>query len=112
MKDKTPTIKYLFSERSQLFSITISDRDEDPKKDTSLDDFPILQEFANVFPLELLGMPPPRAVDFHIDLVSRLEPISRASTNVTEVRSFMGLLGYYRCFGLRFCRLAHPITSL
>jgi hypothetical protein len=35
-----------------------------------------------------------------------------APRNVVEVRSFMGLVGYYRRFIARFSRIAHSITSL
>jgi hypothetical protein len=32
--------------------------------------------------------------------------------NVTQIKSFMGLVGYYRRFIVEFSRIAHPITSL
>jgi len=42
----------------------------------SLDDHPILKEYADVLPSEILGMPPKRDIDFRIDLVPRAKPIS------------------------------------
>ena len=35
-----------------------------------LDSVPVVQEFRDVFPEELPGVPPERKVEFHIDLVS------------------------------------------
>ena len=52
-------------------------------KDTSrdepqLDDYPVVREFPEVFPKDLPGLPPPREVEFTIELIPGAEPISKA----------------------------------
>ncbi|GKE75993.1 putative reverse transcriptase domain-containing protein, partial [Tanacetum coccineum] len=39
---------------------------------------PIIRDFSEVFPEELPGLPPPRQVEFRIDLVSGAAPVARA----------------------------------
>ncbi|GKG22227.1 hypothetical protein Tco_0387530, partial [Tanacetum coccineum] len=42
------------------------------------EDVPIICDFPKVFPEELPGLPPPRQVEFRIDLVPRAAPVARA----------------------------------
>ena len=44
---------------------------------TTLYDIPVVFEFPNVFRNELLGLPPDRDMEFKIELVPRMAPISR-----------------------------------
>jgi hypothetical protein len=44
-------------------------------KGTSLDEIRIVQEFLDVFPKELLGMPPHRDIEFIIELLPGTPPI-------------------------------------
>eukprot|EP00253_Pinus_taeda_P016051 PITA_16051 len=47
-------------------------------KTATLDNIPVIQEFADVFPEEIPGMPPKRDIDFTIELIPGATPISRA----------------------------------
>ncbi|XP_070046769.1 uncharacterized protein [Nicotiana tomentosiformis] len=42
----------------------------------TLESVPVVRDFPNVFPSNLLGMPPGRDIDFGIDLVPNTQPIS------------------------------------
>ncbi|GJZ28928.1 hypothetical protein Tco_0573575 [Tanacetum coccineum] len=140
----------------------------------SVEDVPIVNEFLDVFPEELLGIPPERQVEFRIDLIPGATPIAKtpyrlapsemkelmsqlqelldkgfirpssspwrasiyivkkegmdslkvdpskieammnwqAPKNVGEIRSFLGLAGYYRRFIQDFSKIASSLTKL
>nr|GFC59912.1 putative reverse transcriptase domain-containing protein [Tanacetum cinerariifolium] len=40
-------------------------------------DVPVIRDFPEVFPDDLSGLPPPRQVEFQIDLVPEAAPVSR-----------------------------------
>ena len=44
-----------------------------------LEDFHVLQEFMNVFLDEIPGLPPKRDIDFTIDLVPGVAPVSKTA---------------------------------
>nr|GEW97452.1 putative reverse transcriptase domain-containing protein [Tanacetum cinerariifolium] len=47
-------------------------------KEKRLEDMPVICDFPEVFPEELLGLPSPRPVEFRIDLVPKAAPVARA----------------------------------
>ncbi|GJY58447.1 putative reverse transcriptase domain-containing protein [Tanacetum coccineum] len=51
---------------------------EDKSKKKRLEDVPIVQDFPEVFPEDLSGLPPTRQVEFQIDLVPGVAPVARA----------------------------------
>nr|GEX90245.1 putative reverse transcriptase domain-containing protein [Tanacetum cinerariifolium] len=51
---------------------------EDKSKEKRLEDVPIVQDFHEVFPKDLPGIPPTRQVEFQIDLVPGTAPVARA----------------------------------
>ena len=42
-----------------------------------VEDYQVLQEFKDVFPDEIPGLPPKRDIDFSIDLVPEIAPVSK-----------------------------------
>jgi hypothetical protein len=47
------------------------------RKGPSLDQYPVLSKFKDVFPNELPGLPPKRELDFTIEINPGAEPISK-----------------------------------
>nr|GEX18973.1 hypothetical protein [Tanacetum cinerariifolium] len=52
---------------------------------SSLETHPIVQDFSDVFPEELLGIPPEREVEFGIELILGNQPISKASYRMAPI---------------------------
>ncbi|GKC95868.1 hypothetical protein Tco_1161310, partial [Tanacetum coccineum] len=49
---------------------------EDKSEKKRLEDVPIVQDFLEVFPKDLPGLPPTRQVEFQIDLVPSAAPVA------------------------------------
>ncbi|GJX19805.1 putative reverse transcriptase domain-containing protein [Tanacetum coccineum] len=70
----------LIIRRCPIFLAHVTTKDtEDKSKEKRLEDVPIVQDFPEVFPEELTGIPPPRQVEFQIDLVPGAAPVARAA---------------------------------
>nr|GEX46385.1 putative reverse transcriptase domain-containing protein [Tanacetum cinerariifolium] len=64
-----------FIERgSQLFMAHATEKEPQEKQ---IEDVPVIREFPKVFPDDLLGLPPPRQVEFQIDLAPGAAPVAR-----------------------------------
>ena len=53
------------------------------RKRPSLDQYPVLSEFQDVFPNELPGLPSERELDFTIEIKPSAEPISKTLYRMT-----------------------------
>ena len=63
----------------KVFVVHVINNEQIDKEDKlKFDDIPILQEFSDVFPKEILGLPPKRDLDFMIELIPRVVPNSKA----------------------------------
>ncbi|GJZ62972.1 hypothetical protein Tco_0619393 [Tanacetum coccineum] len=66
--------------------------DRAPAKVGRLEDVPIVQDFPEVFPEDLPGLPPTRQVEFQIDLVPGAAPVARAPYRLapSEMKGLQG----------------------
>ena len=55
------------------------------ESDLKLEDIPVVRDVSDVFPNDLLGLPPEREVEFTIDLVLETTPISKTPYRMTPV---------------------------
>ncbi|GKD32980.1 hypothetical protein Tco_1248489 [Tanacetum coccineum] len=63
----------------QVFLAQISaKKEEDKSEGKQIKDIPIIQDFPEVFPEDLPGLPPARPIEFQIDLIPGAAPVARA----------------------------------
>nr|GEX19421.1 reverse transcriptase domain-containing protein [Tanacetum cinerariifolium] len=74
----TKTQKYIQKGCQVYLAQVTSMKTEDKSEEKRLEDVPIVQEFPEVFPEDLHGLPPARQVVFQIDLVPGAAPVARA----------------------------------
>nr|GEZ82766.1 hypothetical protein [Tanacetum cinerariifolium] len=60
---------------SQLFVAHVTEKEPQEKR---IEDVPVIRDFPEVFPDDLPGLPPPRKVEFQIDLAPGAAPVARA----------------------------------
>ena len=81
----TLQLSKVIQKRSMIFAVKIKDLEEDSREEEILRKHPILREYKDILPKELLSMPPRREFDFSIDLVPGAEPISRTPYRMTTI---------------------------
>ena len=72
----------------KAYAVTITNEESIIKTDNlKLEDIPVLKEYVDVFPEEILGLPPKMELDFTIELVPGAVPSSKApyQMNILEL---------------------------
>ncbi|GKB76304.1 putative reverse transcriptase domain-containing protein [Tanacetum coccineum] len=73
----TKTQKYLLKGCHVFLAHVTAKKAEDKSEEKRLEDVPIFRDFPEVFPEDLLGIPPTRQVEFQIDLVPGAAHVAR-----------------------------------
>ncbi|GJW49924.1 putative reverse transcriptase domain-containing protein [Tanacetum coccineum] len=72
------THNYLLKGHNVFLAHVTTKETNDKSGEKRLEDVPIVRDFPEVFPEDLLGLPPTRKVEFQIDLMPGAAPIARA----------------------------------
>ncbi|GKD06135.1 putative reverse transcriptase domain-containing protein [Tanacetum coccineum] len=75
----TKTQKYMLKGCPIFLAHVTTKETEDKSEKKRLEDVPIVQNFPEVFPEDLPGLPPTRQVEFQIDLIHGDAPVALAS---------------------------------
>jgi hypothetical protein len=78
----TMKVKQCLRQGCQLYVVEVVNE----RKGPSLDQYPLLSKFKDVFPNELPGLPPERELDFTIEIKPGPEPISRTLYQMTALK--------------------------
>jgi hypothetical protein len=78
----TMKVKQCLMDGCQLYVVEVMNE----RKGPSLDHYPVLSEFKDFFPNELLGLPPERELDFTIELKPGVEQISKTLYRMTAAK--------------------------
>nr|GEZ09015.1 hypothetical protein [Tanacetum cinerariifolium] len=82
----TKTQKYI-QKGCQVYQAQVMSKNvEDKSEEKRLEDVPIVQDFLEVFPEDLPGLPPARQVEFQIDLVPGVAPVARATYRLAPAK--------------------------
>nr|GEV38924.1 reverse transcriptase domain-containing protein [Tanacetum cinerariifolium] len=68
-------VKKYVDRGSYLFVAQVIEKEPEERR---LEDVPVICKFLDVFPKDLPGLPPPRQVEFEIELVPRAAPMAHA----------------------------------
>nr|GEZ19569.1 putative reverse transcriptase domain-containing protein [Tanacetum cinerariifolium] len=71
-------VNHVFEIDLMLIELGTFDVIIDKSKEKRMEDVPVIHDFPEVFPEELPGLPPPRQVEFRIDLVLGVVPFTHA----------------------------------
>ncbi|GKC86459.1 putative reverse transcriptase domain-containing protein [Tanacetum coccineum] len=79
----TKTQEYMLKGCPAFLANVTTKETKDKSKEKRLEDLPIIQDFPDVFPEDLLGLPQTRQVEFQIDLTPGAAPVARAPYRLT-----------------------------